>query len=37
MRVAALIVAAGRGLRLGETVPKQYLRLGAKPHHECDR
>ena len=30
MRVAAVIVAAGRGLRLGETVPKQYLRLGTK-------
>jgi 2-C-methyl-D-erythritol 4-phosphate cytidylyltransferase/2-C-methyl-D-erythritol 2,4-cyclodiphosphate synthase len=38
MRVAALIVAAGRGLRLGETVPKQYLPLGAKPvfRHSLD-
>ena len=31
MRVAAVIVAAGRGIRLGEPVPKQYLPLGAKP------
>jgi 2-C-methyl-D-erythritol 4-phosphate cytidylyltransferase/2-C-methyl-D-erythritol 2,4-cyclodiphosphate synthase len=28
MRTAGLIVAAGRGLRLGETTPKQYLPLG---------
>ncbi len=29
MRVAGLIVAAGRGLRLGADAPKQYQRLGA--------
>lgn len=29
MRTAALIVAAGRGSRVGADVPKQYLRLGA--------
>jgi 2-C-methyl-D-erythritol 4-phosphate cytidylyltransferase/2-C-methyl-D-erythritol 2,4-cyclodiphosphate synthase len=28
MRAAAIIVAAGRGLRLGGPVPKQYQRLG---------
>ena len=28
MRTAGLIVAAGRGQRLGETTPKQYLTLG---------
>ncbi len=28
MRTAGLIVAAGRGLRLGGDMPKQYLRLG---------
>ena len=31
MSVAALIVAAGRGTRLGGTVPKQYLRLAGRP------
>ncbi len=31
MRVAALIVAAGRGQRLGGAVPKQYLPLGDRP------
>lgn len=31
MSVAALIVAAGRGSRAGEGVPKQYRRLGNKP------
>ena len=30
MRTAGLIVAAGRGQRLGETTPKQYLKLGPK-------
>ena len=29
MRVAAIIVAAGRGLRAGGGTPKQYRRLGA--------
>ena len=28
MRTAGLIVAAGRGQRLGDAVPKQYLALG---------
>lgn len=31
MRTAALIVAAGRGTRLGADVPKQYLKLLNKP------
>lgn len=31
MKVAALIVAAGRGERLGGDIPKQYKRLAAKP------
>jgi 2-C-methyl-D-erythritol 4-phosphate cytidylyltransferase/2-C-methyl-D-erythritol 2,4-cyclodiphosphate synthase len=30
MQTAALIVAAGRGTRLGEPVPKQYLDLGGR-------
>ena len=28
MRIAALIVAAGRGSRVGGDVPKQYVRIG---------
>ncbi len=31
MRTAGLIVAAGRGQRLGGPTPKQYLRLGGEP------
>jgi 2-C-methyl-D-erythritol 4-phosphate cytidylyltransferase/2-C-methyl-D-erythritol 2,4-cyclodiphosphate synthase len=31
MTVTALIVAAGRGERLGGTVPKQYREIGGKP------
>jgi 2-C-methyl-D-erythritol 4-phosphate cytidylyltransferase/2-C-methyl-D-erythritol 2,4-cyclodiphosphate synthase len=31
MRIAGLIVAAGRGNRLGGTTPKQYLPLGRRP------
>ena len=31
MRVAALIMAAGRGARLGAAQPKQYLPLGGRP------
>lgn len=31
MTVTALIVAAGRGERLGGELPKQYLRLGGRP------
>ena len=31
LRTAGLIVAAGRGQRLGEATPKQYLPLGARP------
>ncbi len=31
MSTAAIIVAAGRGTRLGGPVPKQYQRLGAAP------
>ena len=31
MTVTALIVAAGRGERLGGGVPKQYRLLGGKP------
>jgi 2-C-methyl-D-erythritol 4-phosphate cytidylyltransferase/2-C-methyl-D-erythritol 2,4-cyclodiphosphate synthase len=31
MRTAGLIVAAGRGNRLGEPTPKQYLPLGSRP------
>lgn len=31
MSVAALIVAAGRGSRVGEGIPKQYRLLGGKP------
>jgi 2-C-methyl-D-erythritol 4-phosphate cytidylyltransferase / 2-C-methyl-D-erythritol 2,4-cyclodiphosphate synthase len=30
-RVAAVVVAAGRGLRAGGTVPKQYRRVGSSP------
>lgn len=30
-RVAVVIVAAGRGLRMGTDVPKQYLKLNEKP------
>lgn len=30
-QVAAIVVAAGRGTRAGEGLPKQYRRLGAKP------
>ena len=30
MKIAAVIVAAGKGLRLGGPVPKQYQRLGAE-------
>ena len=30
-RIAVLIVAAGKGLRAGTGLPKQYERLGAKP------
>ena len=30
-RLAAVIVAAGRGLRLGGDMPKQYLDLGGRP------
>lgn len=39
MRVAALILAAGRGLRLGSDAPKQYLPLGGKAllRHSVDR
>lgn len=39
MRVAALIMAAGRGSRLGAEQPKQYLPLGGKPllRHAVDR
>ena len=28
--VAALIVAAGRGTRMGDAMPKQYLRIGGR-------
>jgi 2-C-methyl-D-erythritol 4-phosphate cytidylyltransferase/2-C-methyl-D-erythritol 2,4-cyclodiphosphate synthase len=31
MRVAAIIVAGGRGERLGATVPKQLIELGGRP------
>lgn len=31
MKWAALVVAAGRGTRAGQGVPKQYRRLGARP------
>lgn len=31
MKVAAIIVAAGQGKRMGEKMPKQYLMLGGKP------
>lgn len=31
MRIAALIVAAGRGMRAGGGVPKQYASIGAEP------
>lgn len=31
LAVAALIVAAGRGLRAGVEAPKQYRRLGGRP------
>ncbi len=31
MKIAALIVAAGRGLRAGAGVPKQYAMIGGKP------
>jgi 2-C-methyl-D-erythritol 4-phosphate cytidylyltransferase/2-C-methyl-D-erythritol 2,4-cyclodiphosphate synthase len=31
MSIAALIVAAGRGSRAGQGIPKQYRRLGGKP------
>lgn len=34
MRAAGLIVAAGRGLRLGASTPKQYLPLGPGPAPE---
>ena len=39
MRAAALIMAAGRGSRLGADQPKQYLPLGGKPllRHSFDR
>jgi 2-C-methyl-D-erythritol 4-phosphate cytidylyltransferase/2-C-methyl-D-erythritol 2,4-cyclodiphosphate synthase len=39
MRVAALIMAAGRGSRLGADQPKQYLPLGGKPlfRHSLER
>lgn len=45
MKTAAVIVAAGKGLRLGGPVPKQYQRLGARMvltrtmqvFWECDR
>lgn len=29
--VSAIIVAAGRGVRMGEPTPKQYLKLGKRP------
>ena len=35
MSTAAIIVAAGRGTRLGGAVPKQYQRLGAEPGAEA--
>ncbi|MEM1266847.1 MAG: 2-C-methyl-D-erythritol 4-phosphate cytidylyltransferase, partial [Pseudomonadota bacterium] len=31
MRVAVLIVAAGRGRRAGGGVPKQYRAIGGRP------
>jgi 2-C-methyl-D-erythritol 4-phosphate cytidylyltransferase/2-C-methyl-D-erythritol 2,4-cyclodiphosphate synthase len=31
LRAAALIVAAGRGSRAGQELPKQYVRLGGTP------
>lgn len=31
VRVVALVVAAGRGARMGEGLPKQYRRLGGRP------
>lgn len=39
MRTAALIVAAGRGERLGAVLPKQYLPLAGKPllRHAVER
>ena len=30
-RIAQIIVAAGKGARLGSTTPKQYLKLAGKP------
>ncbi|MEE1550570.1 MAG: 2-C-methyl-D-erythritol 4-phosphate cytidylyltransferase, partial [Nitrospinaceae bacterium] len=35
MKVGAIIPAAGRGTRIGEAVPKQFLELQGKPllHH----
>lgn len=29
--VSAIIVAGGRGVRMGESIPKQYLKLGERP------
>ncbi len=45
MTVSAIIVAAGKGLRMNEDVPKQYLPLGGHPilghtlrvFHNCNR
>lgn len=39
MRVAALILAAGRGLRLNAAAPKQYMRVGDKAllRHSVER
>jgi len=31
MRIAALLLAAGSGLRYGSATPKQFLRLGSRP------
>jgi len=31
MKVGAIIPAAGRGTRIGEAVPKQFLELQGKP------
>lgn len=31
MRTAAIIVAAGRGIRLGTNIPKQFLEINGKP------
>ena len=31
MRITALIVAAGRGSRAGEGLPKQYRSIGGRP------